>query len=188
MLIAGGAMLAAVLLLAACGTDRQTAASGSGQEPAKKQMRVAVFLASAANSYSQAQIQGAQDAAKQLGATITSFDAQFDVTRQYRELQDAVTSKRFDAFVISGNDSNALVPQIKETIGQGIKVACILAPCGPDLTSLSPQVPGQVTHVGTSFPNNGRAIATLVVRACESKNPYKVAYLPGLPNVPYEKA
>ena len=110
-----------------------------------------------------------------------------DSSRQLTQVQDAITSRRFDAFVIAAVDGNALVPQIENAIAAGIRVACISAPCGPDLTSLEPQVEGLSVHVGHSFVTSGRQIGEQIVRACGSRNPCRAVYLPGLFSYPADR-
>src|SRR5262245_59888523 len=54
------------------------------------------FMASAANSYAQAQLEGVEEVAKRMNATVDTFDGQFDSQRQYSQLQDAIASAQFD--------------------------------------------------------------------------------------------
>lgn len=179
------ALLSAILLAAAgCGGDEESTAGGGK----RADVRLALFLASAANSYAQAHKNGVQDTARRLGATVKVFDGKFDSSAQFRQLQDAIASGRYDGFVVSANDGNALVPMIQDAIAKDIEVACVLAPCGPSFDSLDPQIEGQVAHVGKSFPDSGRQIGELIVKACANKKPCDVAYIPGLTNLPLEKA
>jgi ribose transport system substrate-binding protein len=173
-------VLTPALTGAACGgADAQEQESGT--------IRVAFFAPGLANTYVPAQIRGAEAAAEKRGASITVFDAVFDASKQVTQVQDAIASGRFDAFVIAAVDGNALVPQIEEAISAGIKVACISAPCGPDLTSLKPQVAGLTVHVGHSFVTSGQLIGEQIVAACGDNDPCKVVYLPGLYSYPADK-
>jgi ribose transport system substrate-binding protein len=183
----------ALAAVAACGGDGGGGGGGGGDEAGggggQESVNIAVFLASAANTYSQAQLEGAKKAAEELGAEVTSFDGAFDTNKQIAQIQDATASGKYQAFVVSANDGNAVVPELENAAAQDIKIACMLAPCGPDLTSLEPQTDAVIAHTGTSFPNNGSAIAELVVQACENKDPCEVAYIPGLlRTAPYEGA
>ncbi len=162
--------------------------SGAGTSRAETtSVRVAFFASSLANTYVPAQVQGAKASARRRGASTTVFDAVYDASKQLTQIQDAITSRKFDAFVISAIDGNALVPQIKNAIAAGIKVACISAPCGPDLTSIRPQVPNLTVHVGHSFPASGRLMGRQVVAACGKRDPCKVVYVPGLYSYPADK-
>jgi ribose transport system substrate-binding protein len=174
--------VAAALAVAGCGDDE-----GGGTKSADEPVRIAVFLQVQANTYAQAQLKAVKDVARKLNAKVTAFDGNFDTAKQTRQLQDAITSGRYDALIISPNDGNALVPDIQNALAQDLAVACMLSPCGPEVDTLKPQIEG-IAQAGTSFPNNGKAIAEGVVKACGDKNPCNVAYLPGVSDVPYEKA
>jgi ribose transport system substrate-binding protein len=165
------------------------AACGGSDGPAQRteSIRVAFFAPGLANTYIPAQIRGAEAAAEARGASVTVFDAVFDSSKQVTQVQDAVASGRFDAFVIHAVDGNALVPQIEAAIEAGIEVACVSAPCGPDLTSLEPQVEGLTVHVGHSFVTSGTLIGEQIVAACAERDPCKVAYLPGLYSYPSDR-
>ena len=103
-------VLIAVMLAAALSAGLASTASGRGQ----KTIRIGVFLASAANTYWTAELQGAQDVAKKYGnVKLTVFDAQFTTTKQVNELRDALISKKFDAWFVGPNDGGPLTPTIK---------------------------------------------------------------------------
>jgi ribose transport system substrate-binding protein len=172
------------LVLAGVGCSSE---SGEEQALGRKSIRVAFFAPGLANTYVPAQVQGAEEAARRRDASITVFDAVFDSSKQVTQVQDAITSKNFDAFVISAVDGNALVPQIESAISAGIRVACISAPCGPDLTSLKAQVDGLTVHVGHSFVTSGQQIGEQIVAACGSRTPCRTVYLPGLFSYPADR-
>ncbi|MFN8593182.1 MAG: sugar ABC transporter substrate-binding protein [Thermomicrobiales bacterium] len=176
------------LMLASVGAvgrvNAQDATPAADQAP----VSLAFFMASAANSYAQAQLEGVQEVAKKMNATVDTFDGKFDSQTQYSQLQDAVASGRYQGFIVSPNDGNAIVPVVEEAIGAGIVVGCILAPCGPSFDTLEPQVKGQLIYAGIPFKLNGADIGKLVVQACEGKDPCDVAYIPGLPQLPLEAA
>lgn len=151
-------------------------------------VHLAFFMAAAANSYAQAQLEGVQEIAEAMNATVDTFDGRFDAQVQYSQLQDAIASGQYDGFIVSPNDGNALMPVIEEAIAEGIVVACVLAPCGPSFDTLEPQVEGQLLYAGIPFKQNGADIGELVVQACEGKDPCQVAYIPGLPGLPLETA
>lgn len=174
------------LAVAAAAVVTATGASTAGGAP--KKIRIAVFLASAANTYWTASLEGARDTAKKYGnVELTVFDAQFNTTKQVNQLRDALISKKYDAWYVGPNDGLPLVPTIKRAIAQGVKVACTLVPCG-QIRNTSIQIPGQTAFVGIGFYPNGQQLGQLVVQGCKGKNPCKVAWLPGLPELPLEKA
>jgi len=178
------ALLVAALVAAFLAT---LAATASGRN--QKTINVAVFLASAANTYWTAELQGAQDIAKKYGnVKLTVFDAQFTTTKQINQLRDALISKKYDAWFVGPNDGGPLTPTIKRAIKQGVKVACTLVPCGPNIRSTAIQIPGQTAFAGIGFYPNGQQLGQLVEQGCKGINPCKVVCLPGLPELPLEKA
>jgi len=180
--------LLAALALAVTGVLAAMLASSAGGAQQKK-IRIGVFLASAANTYWTAELDGAKDVAKKYGnVQLTVFDAQFNTNKQVNQLRDALISKRFDAWFIGPNDGGPLTPTIRQAIKQGVKVACTLVPCGPDIRNTKVQIPGMVAQIGIGFYENGQLLGQLVKTACKGKNPCEVFWLPGLPELPLEKA
>ena len=176
---------AALVVAAAAGLASQAA----GKNEQKKQVRMAVFLASAANTYWTAALQGVKDAAsKQGNVKLTVFDGQFNTNKQINQLRDALVSKKFDAWFVGPNDGGPLTPTIKRAIKQNVKVACTLVPCGPNIRNPKVQIPGVVAQIGIGFYPNGKILGRLTVKACGNQNPCKVVWLPGLPSLPLEKA
>lgn len=126
----------AVLAISACGSDGNTAGGGepSGESVSvdvgldkpivvkTKKPRIAWFGA-VANLYVQAQQKGMQDRAKELGLEFTTFDSKFDPLVQMQQIQNAIQSKKFDAFVVDPFDGNALCPVLtKDAVEAGIVV------------------------------------------------------------------
>lgn len=163
--------------------------TGSSSAAPQKKVRIAVFAASVANTYWAAEIEGAKDAAKKYGnVEITVFDGQFNTNKQVNQLRDALISKRFDAWFVGPNDGAPLTATIKRAIKSGVKVACALVPCGPDIRNTKVQIPGLTAQIGIGFFENGQLLGQLTKTACAGKNPCNVFWLPGLPELPLEKA
>jgi ribose transport system substrate-binding protein len=178
-------VLIAVMLITALAASLASTASGRSQ----KTIRIGVFLASAANTYWAAELQGAQDVAKKYGnVKLTVFDAQFTTTKQVNELRDALISKKFDAWFVGPNDGGPLTSTIKQAVKQGVKVGCTLVPCGPDIRKTGIQIPGLTATAGLGFYPNGQLLGQSVEAACKGVNPCKVFWMPGLPELPLEKA
>jgi ribose transport system substrate-binding protein len=148
-----------------------------------------VFLASAANTYWEAELLGAQDVAKKNpNVHLTVFDAKFTTNVQVSQLRDALVSNKYQGWFIGPNDGGPLTPTIKQAIAKGVKVGCTLVPCGPNIREVNVQIPGQVIFSGLGFYPNGQLLGRGVVKACQGKNPCKVLWLPGLPTLPLEVA
>jgi len=182
-----GLALAAIILAAAAATAAALATTAAGRP--KKTINIAVFLASAANTYWEAELLGAKDVQKKHPEVkLQVFDAQFNTTKQVNELRDALVSKKYDAWFVGPNDGGPLTPTIKQAIAQGVKVGCSLVPCGPNIRDVHVQIPGQVIFTGVGFYPNGQLLGKLVEQGCKGVDPCKVAWLPGLPTLPLEKA
>jgi ribose transport system substrate-binding protein len=165
--------------------------SASAAPRQKKTINVAVFLASAANTYWAASLLGAKDAAKKfpnVNVKFTAFDGQFNTNKQVNQLRDALVSKKYDAWYVGPNDGGPLTPTIKQAIKQGIKVGCSLVPCGPNIRETKVQIPGQTIFAGLGFFPNGQLLGRLVEQGCKGIDPCKVFWMPGLPTLPLEKA
>ena len=180
-------LVLAVAVATAVSATLVPAAGGASEQ--QKRVRIGVFLASAANTYWTAALEGARDVAKKYGKRRSrSSTREFNTTKQVNQLRDALISKRFDAWFIGPNDGGPLTPTIKPAIQQGVKVGCTLVPCGPNIRNTGVQIPGQTASSGVGFYPNGQLLGQLVVPGCRGKNPCEVVWLPGLPELPLEKA
>src|SRR5262249_56207672 len=123
--------------------------SGSASPAQGKQQKtinIGVFLASAANTYWEAELQGAKDIAKKNpGVKLTVFDAKFTTNTQVGQLRDALVSNKYQAWFIGPNDGGPLTPTIKQAIAKGVKVGCTLVPCGPNIRQVHAQIPTHAT-------------------------------------------
>jgi len=181
--------LALVVLMLAVGVAATIGLSSSASGHNTKTIHVAVFLASAANTYWEAELLGAKDIAKKYpNVKLTTFDAQFTTNKQVSQLRDALVSNKYQAWFVGPNDGGPLTPTIKQAIRKGVKVGCSLVPCGPNVRGTNVQIPGQVIFTGVGFFQNGQLLGKLVVQGCKGVDPCKVLWLPGLPTLPLEVA
>lgn len=161
--------------LAGCGaSDSSSAATGAG-----KKVRVAFLNGISGNSYTQAVAFAAEAQAMKMGAEMEVLGTPNDAAKQIAQMQDAITSRRFDAFVVLPVDGNSLVPVTRQATGAGIKVVAAFNTISRDIGSVTPGVPGMVAAVGEPMTANGKAIGDDVVGACKGKSPCEVVYLPG---------
>ena len=181
------AALGALLVLTAAGAG---ALGGTASAtPKSGTINIGVFLASAANTYWEAELAGAQKiAAKYPNVKLTVFDAKFTTNVQVNQLRDALVSNKYQAWFIGPNDGGPLTPTIKQAIAKGVKVGCALVPCGPNIRDVNVQIPGQVIFSGLGFYPNGQLLGQGVVKSCANINPCQVLWLPGLPTLPLEVA
>lgn len=169
---------------AATGTGASTQAAATGDGDVKK---IAFFGFAGANSFAQATWAGVQEAAEAAGVEAEFFDPNFDSAKQVSQIQNAIASGEFDAFVVQSNDGNAVVPAIEEAIAEGIPVVAEFTPVGTDYSTIEPQVEGMI-FVGEPPVENGTALGEMAVEACADIDPCQVAYLEGNPQLPLDTA
>ncbi|TWP32317.1 sugar ABC transporter substrate-binding protein [Leekyejoonella antrihumi] len=202
-----------VVSLAACGkagsagsTGTGAAAAGAGAAAAEpgtprarkvvlessvsnsKPVKLAWFVPSVQNDFQAANGKGIRVAAKARNATVTTFDANNDSQKQYGQIQDAVASGQYNAFLVTAVDATGVVPAIEEAAKAGIKVVCGGGyPCGSDFASKVSNAKGVVAQTVIPEVSIGRAQARVIVSACAGKDPCEVAQMPGA-LIPAEKA
>jgi ribose transport system substrate-binding protein len=173
------------LAVAACGSDDDGGGSGGeGQEVTK----IAFFGFASANSFAQATYAGIQEQAKKEGVETKFFDPNFDAQTQVSQIQNAITTGEYQAFIVQANDGNAVVPPIREAIEEGITVVGEFTPVGTRYDTIEPQVDGLI-FVGEPPTENGTALGELGVEACKDVKPTcEVAYLEGFKTLPLDNA
>ena len=183
---AAAALMLSVGAFAACGSDDDggdSAAEGGGTKVEK----IAFFGFASANSFAQATFAGVKEEAGKHGVEVKFFDPNFDSAKQVSQIQNAITSGEYQAFVVQANDGNAVVPPIREAIEEGITVVGEFTPVGTKYDTIEPQVPGMI-FVGEPPTENGTALGELGVDACADLDPCNVAYLEGFKALPLDNA
>jgi ribose transport system substrate-binding protein len=181
-------LLMALLALtaAACGSDDDEGggSGGEGQEVKK----IAFFGFASANSFAQATYAGIKEQAKKEGVETKFFDPNFDAQTQVSQIQNAITTGEYQAFIVQANDGNAVVPPIREALEEGIAVVGEFTPIGPRYDTIEPQVDGLI-FVGEPPTENGTALGEMGVDACKDVKPTcEVAYLEGFKALPLDNA
>ncbi|HEY4199118.1 MAG TPA: sugar ABC transporter substrate-binding protein [Devosiaceae bacterium] len=149
--------------------------------------RVAYLASSSQNGYNQAIFAGIQKAAKDLGdVDVEMFDGAFDSAKQYSQVEDVVAGGKFDAMIVTPNDTVGIATALEEATKAGMKVAATLFPIGPNLDTLEPQVPGLTTTVANLTSVDATAQANAVVDYCAQKNPCKVVLMLGQLIYPFD--
>lgn len=180
-----GYVVAALVVLA--GTAALAACGGDDSPGANEDVQIAFFTLATANSYNVAEVEGAEAAAGEMGATIAQvFDGKFDASAQVAQLQDATTSGKYDAFVLLANDGNVVAPAVEEAIAKGIKVVAVYTPIGSDIDSIELQTEGLVATVANPISGNGAGLAEATIDACADADPCNVVYVSGGFTIPFE--
>jgi ribose transport system substrate-binding protein len=181
----GSMVAAAVGLVAACGSSSDGGQSTSGSTSsssanANKHVNIAHFVAIQANPVEQVIIKSAKDTGAANNATVTTFDSNNDVQRELANCQDAIASKKYDAFILKAVSGPPLISCARQAMDAGIPVVVQGTALGPKQTT-EPQVPGIVGSAITLSTTNGVAISDLTNRACEKTGakPCNVIYLFG---------
>lgn len=146
---------------------------------------IAFFASSSQNAYNQAVFEGIEQAAEEAGNVETEiFDGEFNAETQFNQIQDVVTSERFDGYVIVPNDPVGIAPAAEQALAAG-PTATALFPIGPDLDTLEPQLEGMITAAG-SVSVSAIAAAEEVVAYCEEIDPCRVVILIGQLQFPFD--
>jgi len=119
-------------------------------DPAAK-LSIAYFSIGTGNSYLTANIRAAKETAAKGGADIQIFDAKFDPTTQYNQVQNALQSKRYNAFILAAADGSVLCKIATEDAPRaGILVSAIgIQLCGRATKQGEAQwAPGTLNFVG----------------------------------------
>lgn len=166
-----------MLALSACtdGSIPQESAPKSESDT----VRIAYLAGFTNHDWAQVGVNAAKAMAESMNATVEVFDAQSDPAKQYAQIQDLITTQRFDGVVLMPVDGASIVPAVEEAVAAGLAVVDVAFPVGTDLTTRDSQVRGMAGSVVISPQQNGRTLADIVIQACGDKNPCKAAVLPG---------
>ncbi|QQA43567.1 sugar ABC transporter substrate-binding protein [Pelagovum pacificum] len=151
------------------------------------EINIAYLASSSQNGFNQAIYEGIQKAAEAYGnVSVEIFDGEFSAPTQFTQVEDLVAGGRFDAMIVTPNDTVGIATALEDATAAGMTVAATLFPIGPDLQDMEPQVDGLVTTVA-SDPSIGAARqAEEVVAFCEDKDPCKVVVLIGQLVFPFD--
>lgn len=166
--------LALVALIAgvACGP------SSSSTPTSSKKLTVVYFNAIQANTYTAANWKGITEECAVVGcASTTQFDAGFNAVKQYQQMQDAITSKKYNTFIVEPVDGAVMVPVTQQAVAAGITVISVGTAISTDLDAVQPGVKGAY-NIGYAASGNGVQLATLMKLACAQKDPCNVVYMP----------
>jgi ribose transport system substrate-binding protein len=179
--------LATVAVVAVASTVTAGARTSAPSAQQGKVKAVAFFGFAAANSFAQATWAGVQKTAKANHVSAKFFDPNFNAQTQVSQIQDAITTGRYQAFVIQSNDGNAVIPVIKQALKAHIAVVAEFTPVGSNYATIKPPLSG-MTFVGEAPVWNGQSLGKLGIAACKGLNPCNVAYLEGFKSLPLDNA
>jgi ribose transport system substrate-binding protein len=179
-------LVALSALAAGCGSDDNKKSSSSGGD---KKTNVA-FLSYSFTDYNQAEVSGIKQGLAANGGTVKVFNSNFDPQAGQKQCQDAISSGRYNAFVISTLTPPTGVPCVKAAKAAGIPVATIEQTIGTDPArtyDIKPQVDGVVAVNTYTLDTQIKASVELVKGACGNADPCNVVYETATANDPYSK-
>lgn len=167
---------------AAAATTEAAEPAESAATPASDEPIELAFFTFGPNSYVESTVDELKKSAEEQGVALnfTMFDPNFDAQKQFSQVQDAVTSGQFDAFVVMPVDFAGIVPAVEEAVAAGIKVVAYDFPVGPDLSTVDPQIEGMVGSTLRPATEQGKVFGEMIEGACEGRDPCNVVYLIGL--------
>lgn len=186
-----------LLALAACspgsepttdsGADEATAVEEAISETQNVE-KIAFFGFWKTNSFTQAVLQGVENAAAEIGAEVVDLSpAEYDGVAQINAMQDQTTRGDAQVYVLLAIDNIGLETATREALEAGITVVAAFTPLGSDFASLEPSVDGLLVVAETPV-SNGAVLAELAIAACEDLDPCNVAYLEGFAVLPLDNA
>lgn len=184
-----GASAAAASSGAAGASTSSGAAAASTNASSGKKLSIGFFGFAKANSFAQATWKGISTYAAAHNASATFIDSNFDGPTQVNQLQDAVTSKRYNVVIVQANDGTAIAQPVKQAVAAGITVVIEFTPVGGKFDTAAPQIPGTINIIDPPTVN-GVGLAKLGLQACKTvtSGTCKVAYLQGFANYPLDTA
>ncbi|MBM7044931.1 MULTISPECIES: sugar ABC transporter substrate-binding protein [Rhizobium] len=140
-------------------------------QPKKKAPRIAFLAGVVDATYTPAQKQGLEEGS---GGEITIFNPEFDPTAQLRQCQDAITSQRYDAIVITPLDNATSIPCAKAAHAAGIPLIVDGTSIGKDPDELKPQVEGVFGSAIWRPATAGEYTWNLIAKICEGHESCKI--------------
>lgn len=189
LFVASCGLVAALILGTAAAASRsviQGVAGVSHASTATQSVRIAWF-GTRANAFYAAELKALQAEASKLGANVTVFDSAFDPNKQFSQVQDAITSKRYKGFIIAPVNGAALVPIVQKALAARIKVVGVNGPLGPNPDKIGVQIKGVSGQIWTPTVSRGKWMTQQMIAACRGVDPCKVAYHAGVAAFPIEQ-
>lgn len=177
---------ATAVIVSACGSSSSSSTNATSNAKSKTP-EVAFFGFATDNSFAQATWKGVQEAVTPYHGKATFLNGDFSATTQVQQLQDEITSGKYNIFVIQANDGTAVVPEVRQAISKGIVVVAEFTQVGSSYSEIAPQVPGELSVVEDSVLN-GTDLGKMAIGACGTLSSCNVVYLQGDPTLPLDVA
>lgn len=194
------ATAAAAIGLTACGSSdddgKTNAGASEGQKSVAidlgggtkvdtggKPLKIALFAAGSSNSYLLAQNDQARKSAKEAGVPLDVFDAKFDPATQFKQMQTALVSGKYNAWILQAVDGQQTCKLVSEQAPkkQIVVSAIVVALCGRAQNEGEELwAPGTLNFIGGN--ETVEAWKTIWKKAvAENPGPQKVGVMVGAP-------
>lgn len=142
-------------------------------------IHVAYLSFAVSNSYDAPMLAAAKAVAAADGVSVTVFDANNNPATQYTQLQDVITSGRYQGIITQPIVSSNLVPLVKKALAKNIRVVNIDQILGTNYATDQSQVRGLSANIVFLPTRIGTQLGDQAISACGSKNlnPCNVAYM-----------
>lgn len=117
-------------------------------------IKMAYFAFGLGTSWGAANAEEVKAYAKSEGVDLTVFDPAFDATKQFQQIQTALSSRRYNAFAVVAIDNDLVCKALTEsTVRQGIVTVAVNQPlcgrgAGEDTSTYA--APGTLTFIGST--------------------------------------
>jgi ribose transport system substrate-binding protein len=172
--------------LAGCGSSSSSGSGASNAAASSGVPRVAFFGYENGNTFTDAMFTGIQSAIKTAHGTAYFFSSNTSATTQLAQVTDAISSKKYNVFIVHADDAVSLTGAVKTALKDGIKVIAIFNPLGPNLNTAAVQIPGLSGSVVVPVNTTGADYGKLIGEACKGVSSCQVQYMPGDNTLPLE--
>lgn len=166
------ALLALAALVGGCGSSDSTTASTEGGSESASDANIAYLAGVVDANYTPAQEEGLKIGSG--GAAIQVYNPEFDPTKQVEQCQDAITSQRFSAIVITPLTNASAIPCAKAAAAADMPLIVDEHALGKDPNDIQPQEEG--VDAGVIYPPETFAKYTweLIQEGCGQLDPCEV--------------
>jgi len=171
---------ATLLLFAGCvAVEEEAPATSEESDAVIRKVRIAWLGNNPSNTYDNAIRDNVAAVAAARNGSVSAFYALWDPATQLNQCLGAVQQNTYQAVIVLSDDSVGIIQCVTAARAAGIPVVAADLPIGHDMTTVEPQVLGQVGAVLIPPADWGSALSSLVVDRCANKNPCEVSYIAG---------
>jgi ribose transport system substrate-binding protein len=149
---------------------------------------IAYLSASSANTWLNTSKAAMDEIAAANGIVLTEYDAQFNPDLQTTQLQDVISSNKYQGMIVAALNGVGLLPDLQAAAANGMKIVGLNQIIGPALDTADPQDPAILASVLAPPLRSGQRLGELTLKACEGKDPCNVVYFYGIKGIPLDNA